>query len=631
VPENDYPLTEEQKTIVTSPPDQPQMVVAPPGAGKTHTVIARIQYLVEQAGLDPASELLVLCFSRVAVREIVKRLKDMVRDRQVHDDLRFVSVRTFDSFATRILLAAGTERDLKGFGYDARIELAIEALENPESDASLIVSRCRHLIVDEIQDLVGVRGRLVQVLLKRISGGFTLLGDPAQAIYGFSAKNKGKTFTTDTLLEWVRRQEWVSGLIERTLTTNYRSTGETARMAWKIRKDVLSGSDTSPEALKKLQGFVNTLREVGSGIKPGDELSRPLDKTVCVLCRSNGEVLQLASLLSLKEVNFYLKPRPEDSGLPPWLGRVLGTYPSRYISSSEFINRWKDLVRSDEQPEPQIAWEWLKRVEGQERPDLDVRELHKQFYRGQSLPDDADAFLSGDQNGISISTVHAVKGREFDQVVILQPEQSGGIDQADNSLEEARVLYVAATRARRELARLGRSGLPKMWVVDCPGGRRRWVARQQASRCYFMEVGLSGDVDACSPVSTFVHPDLNTARTAQDLLWSGIGQDTRLHIYRITTGNYTFYRIACKQVASEKTADVAQLSLPIIKDMALIQSKVSNGKPVWLPEYWDNLRVAATVTEILPPYPEHVFEPYATSGFCLGLRIRGMDFIYKER
>ena len=91
----------------------------------------------------------------------------MVRNRQVHDDLRFVSVRTFDSFATRILLAADTERDLKGFGYDARIELAIEALENPESDASLIVSRCRHLIVDEIQDLVGVRGRLVQILNPR--------------------------------------------------------------------------------------------------------------------------------------------------------------------------------------------------------------------------------------------------------------------------------------------------------------------------------------------------------------------------------------------------------------------------------------------------------------------------------
>ncbi len=59
VPENGYPLTDEQITIATAPPEQPQMVVAPPGAGKTPTVIARIQYLVEQGGLDPAGELLV--------------------------------------------------------------------------------------------------------------------------------------------------------------------------------------------------------------------------------------------------------------------------------------------------------------------------------------------------------------------------------------------------------------------------------------------------------------------------------------------------------------------------------------------------------------------------------------------
>ena len=64
--------------------------------------------------------------------------------------------RPADSFATRILLAAGSEKELTGFGYDQRIELAIEALENPQSDASQIVGGFRHLIVDEIQDLVSI-------------------------------------------------------------------------------------------------------------------------------------------------------------------------------------------------------------------------------------------------------------------------------------------------------------------------------------------------------------------------------------------------------------------------------------------------------------------------------------------
>lgn len=78
------------------------MVVTPPGAGKTYTVIARIKHLVEQARLGPTSELLVLCFSHVGVREVINRLKDMVQNRHVHNGLRFVTVRTFDSFATYI-------------------------------------------------------------------------------------------------------------------------------------------------------------------------------------------------------------------------------------------------------------------------------------------------------------------------------------------------------------------------------------------------------------------------------------------------------------------------------------------------------------------------------------------------
>jgi superfamily I DNA/RNA helicase len=54
-----YKLSEEQAQIALSPPDLPQLVLAPPGTGKTHTVIARITYLVAECGLDPASELLV--------------------------------------------------------------------------------------------------------------------------------------------------------------------------------------------------------------------------------------------------------------------------------------------------------------------------------------------------------------------------------------------------------------------------------------------------------------------------------------------------------------------------------------------------------------------------------------------
>jgi hypothetical protein len=38
----------------------------------------------------------------------------------------------------------------------------------------------------------------------------------------------------------------------------------------------------------------------------------------------------------------------------------------------------------------------------------------------------------------------------------------------------------------------------------------------------------------------------------------------------------------------------------------------------------DGLRVYERRTIILPPFPENIHEPYATSGFCLGIGIKGI-------
>jgi superfamily I DNA/RNA helicase len=61
----------------------------------------------------PSSEILVLSFSRAAVAEIRSRLSGFV-ERGAPDDLRFLNVRTFDSFATRLMVASDDGIDLSG-------------------------------------------------------------------------------------------------------------------------------------------------------------------------------------------------------------------------------------------------------------------------------------------------------------------------------------------------------------------------------------------------------------------------------------------------------------------------------------------------------------------------------------
>jgi len=563
----------------------------------------------------------------VAVREITRRLKELIRDHQVHDDLRFVSVRTFDSFATRILLAAQIDKDLSGFSYDPRIELAIETLEDPESEASQIVAGYRHLIVDEIQDLVGVRARLVQALLKRISGGFTLLGDPAQAIYGFSVTEKAKTLNAQTLLEWVQKQQWTQSLLQRQLTENHRFQGATTRMAASLRTHILQGNKDESQTLEQLRHFVTMLGSAGSGKQPASNLTAGSDNSICILCRSNGEVLQLASLFAMNHIPFVMRPRPEDSGLPAWIGRVLGTHADSRISWREFEDRWNHLVARPGEPNAEQAWEYLRRVECAGRVDLDLNLLHRNLSKGAVLPDDIDAFLQEDTGCLAVSTIHAMKGREFDRVVILQPDTSQDRSSKIDTLEEARVLYVAATRARRELDRLDRGGLPVMWKEDCPNGRSRWIARTHTGY-YFVEIGLGGDIDGQSSVSTYIFPSQEAALISQDVLWNQVRPGIPIKIYEVRRGKYVFFRVTLEQ--NGKKVDLGQMSLTFKQDISHLLMTRTRNRYFPYPKYFDSIQVVAVVTEVLPAFPENTHGPFSSSRFCIGLRVRGMGYLYKE-
>ena len=60
--------------------------------------------------------------------------------------------------------------------------------EDKNGDISDYLETVEHLIVDEAQDIVGIRGELVLEIIGKLSDncGVTVFSDEAQAIYGFS-------------------------------------------------------------------------------------------------------------------------------------------------------------------------------------------------------------------------------------------------------------------------------------------------------------------------------------------------------------------------------------------------------------------------------------------------------------
>ena len=128
------------------------------------TVSARIEYLLDEEDLS-GEEILVISFSRAAVEAVQRRQRQK-------GSRSWVWVTTIDSLATRVLSDEGV--DVTGLGFDARIKeltrlLAEAGIEDPLPDV-------RHVIIDEVQDVVGIRANLVTLLLAALPDdvGFTI-------------------------------------------------------------------------------------------------------------------------------------------------------------------------------------------------------------------------------------------------------------------------------------------------------------------------------------------------------------------------------------------------------------------------------------------------------------------------
>lgn len=191
-------------------------------------MVRRLDALVGHEDVEEAleaGEILVLSFSRAAVRELQDRIA------RHGDRARRVRVQTFDSWAYRLLVQAYPDEEWSARGFDDRIRAATGAVEKGAVEASELGAPS-HVVIDEAQDLVGDRRELVEALLDRFqrSCGFTVVGDSAQGIYGFQIEDRTeRAGETDRFFTWLR--ESYDDLVELSLTENFRAKSPEARTA----------------------------------------------------------------------------------------------------------------------------------------------------------------------------------------------------------------------------------------------------------------------------------------------------------------------------------------------------------------------------------------------------------------
>jgi hypothetical protein len=445
----------EQLRIIELPVTARTLVTAAAGTGKTHVLAGRLAHLVESDGLSAGDDVLVLSFSRAAVGELRRRVTGLA------GDARYVGASTFDAFATRLLAATVPDFLVSYPDYVTRVREAVKLLdEGTQIDEITLV---RHVLVDEIQDLVGPRADLIRALLRRIDSGFTLFGDPAQAIYGHQLQPGGSDTTNAELYQWIRSQ-FAGALISMDLTYNHRTETEQTKRVAAIGAHLREPEPDHDKIAYELRTHFLTLPTVSL---PGARrmLLRENAGSSALLTRTNGEALRYSQGLFDVGIAHRYQRRGDDKAAPAWLTALFAGIDEPTTTRRGLADRL-ERVAETLSISPEVLFRLVRMLDRGQGRDVDLRRVADSV-RDQDLPEELNQITP---SSVVVSTIHRSKGLEFDRVLLGDPGRPRNGDPG----EENRIQYVGLSRARTEIFHLDRPDT-KGLAVDA--ATRRWVRR----------------------------------------------------------------------------------------------------------------------------------------------------------
>ncbi len=354
---------------------------------------------------------------------------------------------------------------------DDILSLAGRELARDAAWADAVRWRYRHVLVDEAQDINPMQHRLLDLLVGG-RGDLYLVGDPAQAIYGFNGSDP-------TLLRDVADR--LPGIEIVHLPVNHRSRPQIVNAAVAVLR--ADGQD-SEAVSNRADG--PAVRIVGADDEDHEaalvaRLVRTFDPVairtgaVAVLARTNAQIGRLTAALTAAGVPTTRRQPAPGSPL------VAAVRVATALPSATRLRTWAhDVLEAEDHgatPERQVAAAVLEFLRDQ--PFGDGAAL-----RGWIASTNPFADPDG-VRGVEALTFHAAKGREWHSVVVtgvetgLVPHRTATTGEA--RAEEARLLHVAIdARHRRPRRHVGSSPRRLPAPTQPAAGRRRHRPRRRA-------------------------------------------------------------------------------------------------------------------------------------------------------
>jgi hypothetical protein len=500
--------------------------------------------------------------------------------------------------------------------YDDNIEMLTDKIkEDKDSEISEYLQGVQHLIIDEAQDIVGIRADLVMAILDKLSDrcGITVFSDAAQAIYGFSLdeENRRTGINQKTLLEKIA-DKFGDGFKTHYLTKIFRTQSETLETLFTdIRQKVLNPTDNPRSKLTTIRQEIRNLAD-DRNISPiaDDSILYPEDSFI--LFRRRADVLIAASFMKKSPHRIRMSGLP--NSIYPWLGACLSEHTNRRVSMTEFMDYWSIFVeRTSLEPEIDSgeAWARLIRIAGESEKVVDMNLLRQRLGYGKPP---ADFYVREiGMTGPIIATIHSSKGREADNILLMLPAEPKS-DRYNNQdyNEETRIVFVGATRARKWLG-IG-SGYIDHFPAKLESSGR--VYRTEPKKGYArVEIGLENDIIASGIAGRNYYNDTDTIRINQERMYDLAKKITNASASTDPTCDY-IYRIT----PEDEDEDIASLSNSALTNDLFKIAKMMGKRKRKPPRNLQRLRIYGVRTMVLPPNsPEcnSLCEPWARSGIML--------------
>ena len=436
-------LSARQLNIINDKDSKHIVVAAGPGSGKTRILVHKLASLMLMEDVKH-EQMLMVTFSRSAVTEFKKRLIKLIGNAA-----NFIEIKTFHSYCFDLLGRVGTIEKSGDI-----IREAVQKIRSGDVEPGRITKTV--LVIDEAQDMDADEYELIRTLMEYNENMRVIaVGDDDQNIFEFRGSSSN----------YMKRLINEENVILYELIENYRSKRNLVEFSNEYVKRI-------PKRLKKTpiianqsdNGMLKNFRyNSGNLIEPliKSVLSQGLSGSTCILTLTNEEAMQITGLLlynglpagliqsnegfslnKLVEVRFFLNQLRLEDGVPAIDDEVWERAKKRLwekFAGSMNLEVCKNLITDFETTSPRIKY----------KSDLDI------FIRESNLED----FYRENTETIFVSTIHKAKGREFDNVFLVLDKAGRGFENRNaaasadwmQSDEEKRLLYVAITRAKRNL------------------------------------------------------------------------------------------------------------------------------------------------------------------------------------